>query len=42
MNLSMDRKRHKDVENRLDVAKWEGDREGRTGVLRLADANYYT
>ena len=24
MNLSMNKKRCKDVENRLDVAKWEG------------------
>ena len=33
MNLSMDKKRHKDVENRLDVAKREGDRKGWTGGL---------
>ena len=32
---------HTDIENRLVAAKEEGGREGWTGSLGLADANYF-
>ena len=42
MNFSMKQNRLTDTENRLVIAKGEGDGEGRIGSLGLADANYYT
>ena len=39
MNLSTEKK-IMDIENRLVVAKGEGERVGRTGNLGLIDANY--
>ena len=39
MNLSTEKK-IMDMENRLVVAKMEGERAGRTGNLGLIDANY--
>ena len=39
MNLSTEKKLM-DLENRLMVAKGEGERVGKTGSLGLIDANY--
>ena len=41
INLSANRNRLTNIENRLEVAKGESTWEGRTGSLGLADINYY-
>ena len=40
MNLPTENKQLMDMENRLVVAKREGEAVGRTGSLGLGDANY--
>ena len=41
MNLSTNRNRLTDIENRPVVTKGEGERVGWTGSLGLVDVNYY-
>ena len=41
INLSTEKQKLMDMENRLVVAKGEGERGRWTGILGLADANYF-